>query len=141
MRTVGKLGGWTGMLCLAVLAGCGSKGALPTYPVSGKVEFEEGGPLTTGEVVFTSEKVTSRGMIKSDGSYQLSTYGDGDGAPVGSYKVAILGASLSKATPENPYATEALVDPKFTDAAQSGLTHTVETKASTYDFKVTKPAK
>src|SRR5438552_17655549 len=77
-------------LILAAAAGCGSSN---TSPVSGKVVFKDGTPLTGGLVLFrpVDEKlqVSSRGDIQPDGTFFLSTYKEGDGAVPGKYQVAI----------------------------------------------------
>jgi hypothetical protein len=61
--------------------------------VRGKVTYPDGKPVTEGMVVFESKgqekAVTARGEIQSDGSYTLSTYKPGDGAPLGKYRVLV----------------------------------------------------
>src|SRR4051812_45349073 len=79
---------------LVLLSACAGCGAAKFQPVHGKVTLEDGTPLTGG-LVLLEEKVaenakTSRGMIQSDGSFQLSTRGPGDGAPIGKYSVAVI---------------------------------------------------
>lgn len=138
---------------VAVLAaGCGGSG-VKTYPVSGKVTFEDGSPLTKGTVVFESTTMAAMGQIQPDGTYTLTTYKDGDGAPEGSYKVYlqgdIFGSEEEAASPTEDgledYAEgstetvgEALVDAKFSGPQNSGLTCDVS-GSTTFDFKVQKP--
>jgi hypothetical protein len=78
------------ILCLQLLLGCGGDG---THDVTGRVTFEDGSPLTKGEVVFEGEEFEAIGRIKEDGTYELSSYGDGDGAPPGTYKVYLGGGA------------------------------------------------
>jgi hypothetical protein len=70
-------------------AGCGSRPAV--YPVKGRVTFN-GQPVTTGTVAFhaTDDKVPLvRGQLQADGSFELTTYRPGDGAPPGKYQVTV----------------------------------------------------
>ena len=77
---------------LFVLASCGTDDGLgKRYPVSGTVTYN-GNPLEKGEISFVTEDLTKNfgatGII-TNGSYTLSTGGNGDGAQVGKYKVTI----------------------------------------------------
>jgi hypothetical protein len=82
------------IICLGFLlagaAGCGSK----TYQVGGKVSFSDGTPVDAGWVVFapvdSQATVGARGRIQSDGTYQVGTYKEGDGALPGKYRVSVL---------------------------------------------------
>jgi hypothetical protein len=142
MTDLSKWGGLVSILLLtAGVGGCGGN-ALKTYPVEGNVTILDGSPLTVGEVVFSSDKVTARGQINENGSFVLSTdnEGSGDGAPVGVYKVAILGAAVSKKDPANPYAIEELIDRKYADQTTSDLEFTVEAGPNSFGIIVEKPA-
>jgi hypothetical protein len=69
-----------------VLGGCGGNVA----PVEGKVSYQ-GKPLEFGTVVFRPAKgPEARGAIGSDGTFRLSTFGNGDGAVLGKHQVAII---------------------------------------------------
>lgn len=77
---------------LLVMASCGTAdGVGKRYPVSGTVTYN-GKPLEKGKIRFHSEDLSHHphadGDIK-DGSYTLSTVGDGDGAQAGKYKVTV----------------------------------------------------
>src|SRR5262249_150116 len=78
----GALGG----LVLWGVSGCGGE---TVFPVSGKVTYKDGTPVTDGLVIFepVSQKSSARGEIRADGSFQLGTYKDTDGALEGDYKV------------------------------------------------------
>ena len=86
-------------LCLVVacVAGCGPGGPA-TQPVTGKVTFSDGSPLTQGTVIFYSREVTPMGQIKEDGSYTLYT-GEKQGAPTGSYTVYFMGTEAQGYVP------------------------------------------
>src|SRR5262245_21130858 len=66
----------------------------PAYPVAGQV-FYQGKPTPGAVVVFhpvgANETSTPRpsGQVQADGSFGLTTYLPGDGAPEGEYLVAI----------------------------------------------------
>ncbi len=82
-----------GVPALLVLASCGGSddGLGKRYPVSGQVTYN-GKPLEKGEISFIPEDAKKNagasGRIEN-GTYSLSTGGEGDGAQVGSYKVTI----------------------------------------------------
>lgn len=76
------------------LSACSEEDRIPVHPVQGKVTY--GKKPATGAVVVlrpTSpsqpQELLPRGEVGADGSFQLSTYVKGDGAPVGEYAVTI----------------------------------------------------
>jgi hypothetical protein len=84
---------------LGLLAGgCGGRPAAPgltTAPVTGRVVFASGQPMTGGEVEFQSveEPRTARGVIQADGSFTLRTFAGNDtvaGAVPGPHRVTIM---------------------------------------------------
>ena len=82
--------------CTAVVfaAGCSGEKKIPTFPVTGKVLTAEGGPVGHALIVLhpQSSNTTApkpRGTTNSDGSFELSTFNTGDGAPEGRYQVSI----------------------------------------------------
>lgn len=86
-----------GWFCAVALAGCGeaTKPWEIVVPASGKVTFE-GKPVEGAELTLTpispDVPATVRPSAKSgaDGSFTLGTYGTGDGAPAGEYKVSAV---------------------------------------------------
>ncbi|WP_422925022.1 hypothetical protein [Singulisphaera sp. PoT] len=82
----------------SMFSGCGGtpEGQVPVYPVSGQIQYQ-GKPLSGAVVTFHPEdeskvaKDTPRPMGRTDeqGKFELTTYGLSDGAPAGSYLVAI----------------------------------------------------
>jgi hypothetical protein len=72
--------------------GC-SSGKQPTYQVTGTVKLSDGTPLEGGRILFRPEGemiVAAKGDIRADGSFELSTYGLGDGAVAGEHHVMVL---------------------------------------------------
>lgn len=82
--------------CTAVVfvGGCSGEKKIPTFPVTGKVLTAEGGPIDHALVVLHSQSSNTaapkpRGTTTADGSFELSTFNTGDGAPEGRYQVSI----------------------------------------------------
>ncbi len=89
----------SGLVLAICLFGCGEKETWlpqvsdPAYPVKGKVLLPGGRPLSAGRVEFYPVKepgLLAQGEIRADGSFELHTRQDGDGAVPGDYKVRIL---------------------------------------------------
>ena len=122
-------------LALAGLAGCGHG---DTYPVSGRLEYEDGTPLRElagSLIMFTSEKlgVQARGEIGEDGSFRLGTKQPGDGAPPGTYKVIV---TQQHPEPESRQPGHLVVDLAYEDPAKTPLEETVEPKSNEFTFKL-----
>ncbi len=92
---VGRVAVWWTVVLAPLLSGCGSQVA--TAPVEGRVEFD-GQPLVGGgRVLFVpiadSDDQPSRkaaiGIIAEDGTFQLGTYGQDDGAVLGEHRIEI----------------------------------------------------
>lgn len=128
------------MLCvLNVVAGCG--GGVTTYPVKGVVTIKGEGPLSVGQIIFTSNEITAKGAIQKDGSFTLTTTTDRElsGAPAGKYQVYILGAATYEDNTKLDSPSKILIDSKFNDYRTSGLKYTVEPDANMFEIVVTKP--
>lgn len=89
------------------LVGCGKGDSghlkvekLPTVPAGGKVLLN-GKPLADASVSFLSKegKVAPGGKTDSSGAFTLSSYGQNDGAPVGSYKVVVAVSMVKEIQP------------------------------------------
>ena len=125
--------------------GCGSQ-----VSVSGKVTFEDGTPLTTGEVLFEKEGFMASGRIQPDGSYRIGTASDSDGIPKGTYGVTVRALDASGASTSTPSMSVApgdasaappprsLIDPAFGSVETSGLTCEVQ-RSTTFNITVRKP--
>jgi hypothetical protein len=140
------------VLILGLLAGCSDDDLGKRYPVSGHVT-RRGQPLTEGTVNFQPvEASTGRaatGAIQSDGSYTLTTKDSNDGALAGDYRVVVSLANvdLSKVgrmpngipilNQPKKVVVKNLVQPKYSDPAQTVLKFKVEPRRNTYDIDLT----
>lgn len=90
------------------MAGCGSQNL---FPVNGKVVHKDGTPVIAGVVIFepAGHTPSARGEIRADGSYQLGTYTNNDGAMEGEYKVLIAPPPL----PEEGKRLRSPIHPKY----------------------------
>jgi hypothetical protein len=88
-----------GLLAWPIAAGCGASGGTPpprTYPVSGKVFYKGGEPVSGGVIQFQSESdrsLTRLGDIELDGTFELVTLFQNErlqGATVGPYHVTVI---------------------------------------------------
>jgi len=118
------------LLLLPILAGCGGK--YTTYRVSGKVTLRDGTPLEGLSVVFQCQEpaITATGTTDAGGNYRLGTVEPGDGAPAGTYRVAVTEPQGDD--PENPQPPR--IDPKYGSFQTSGLKFTVEPGGNTFDI-------
>ena len=60
--------------------------------VTGHVTFDDGTPLTVGDVIFESATMQARGVLDQSGRYVLGSTRASDGVPPGQYRVYISGA-------------------------------------------------
>jgi hypothetical protein len=88
-------------LVVIAAAGCGATqdpNLLPVFPAQGKLSFH--GKVPEGAYVALYPKanvakapngqpVVPRGQVQGDGSFNLTSYAAGDGAPVGDYAVTV----------------------------------------------------
>jgi hypothetical protein len=111
------------LLILVAAAGCGGS---KLYPVEGKVIFPDDTPLTAGTVEFgpvdKDAILAPRGEIQADGTFRMSTFKEGDGAPEGEYRVLVT--PPENADPDRPRPKS--FDPRFTSFEKSGLKYTVK---------------
>jgi hypothetical protein len=89
---------------LLTLPGC-SGGTPATGKVSGTVTHD-GQPVTSGSLTFAPTGGTvgkpASGIVKSDGSFTLTTYAPDDGAVVGRHKVVYLPGSAESGQEQEP---------------------------------------
>lgn len=145
MRIARQRAAWLGSFALAAaLTGCGGD-QMDVYPVHGRVTFE-GKPLAGGgSIAFvpTTNQAgkTAGGTINEDGTYELSTYGEGDGSIPGEFRVVVTQfvvkepepSSDGSATATGPIPTVAPADripAVYSNHQKSPLTATVEAKDS-----------
>ena len=99
MKRQARMVGFFLLCCgtVVLLSGCGSSsGAAKTHKVTGKVTSSDGAPVKGATIQFTgvgSKAFQTSGITGDDGSYKLSTFEEGDGAPEGEYAVGITDAS------------------------------------------------
>ena len=124
-------------VCACLAIGCGDSGRLPTYEARGTVVFPDGHPLEGGTIIFesTDHPVSPRSIILKDGSFELHTYEIGDGAPAGSYRVAIRPSSQTQYD-RDERRPPPIIPGKYEDFEKSGLEYTVEAKEPN-EFNIT----
>ncbi|MGL6193235.1 MAG: hypothetical protein ACRC2T_00265 [Thermoguttaceae bacterium] len=128
------------VLFLFAVAGCGKY-----VPVSGTVKYEDGTPVTAGDVVFATGNEIARGKIGSDGSYRMTSIKPNDGVLRGEHKVYLenvmkIDMNIS-GEGQNTRAIGSptlLVDTKYMRPETSGLTCTVKSRTK-FDITVEKP--
>lgn len=118
--------GFAALLLFPLMWGCGSD-QLPTYPVSGTVQFEDGTHPMFGDIEFynADHKVNARGKINRDGSFSVGTFTDNDGAIEGRHQIITLQIVSDHLTARRSHSIEhdhgALINPSFFDYRTSGL--------------------
>ncbi len=119
----------------ALTAGCGGS-SRPLYHGDGKVAFADGKPLAGGWVEFkpvgSDSKVSVRGQIKEDGTFELSTFEPGDGAYAGEYLVAVI--PPPSGNPDKMQFAPPAIHTKFGRFETSGLKFTVSPDAAKNEF-------
>jgi hypothetical protein len=120
-RRLGQLAAFA--VVAASLSSCGPGG--PTlYPVTGKVLFEDK-PADGALVVLHPPDPNGpkpSGTAGADGTFKLTTYPHGDGAPAGEYVVLVTWFPPNARELENP---KNKLPNRYADPAQSGLKATV----------------
>ena len=131
--------------CLAT-GGCGKPShRKPVFPVSGTAQFHgepmEGARLGFHRLYGDDERAISpTGRVESDGSYTLTTYLKGDGAPAGEYAVTIYWPGDRKTTPnQDPTDEDDGLPPDrlrraYAMVKSTALRATVREEANTIDF-------
>jgi len=131
--SVSSQGTWRLMLCCAILLlvniGCNS-GRLKTYPVRGEVVFADGSPVKVGtiETKSVTHSVQSRGNIATDGTFELTTYTNGDGAVAGDHRCVIVQFIPTEEIPNYRPSIMGVVHRKHSSYSTSELGFTVSSK-------------
>ena len=126
--------------------GCGPQGPT-TYPVRGKVVFEDGAPLATGgKVLFESASLqgvgkNARGAIQPDGTFEMTTFESGDGAVPGKHRVLVKAKRDSDDYIKRGIIPRPVIDERFEDYDTSGLEFTVEQGDNEFEAVVSRPRK
>ncbi|UUO08620.1 carboxypeptidase-like regulatory domain-containing protein [Blastopirellula sp. J2-11] len=110
------------------ISGCFSDSGMEQ--VQGTVTFSDGTPVPGGTIVFAAVEGNSSsiGYLQKDGTYQLGTFGESDGAPQGKYKVTITGSS--------GYGGASPVAGKYGAIGQSPLAAEIKNGSNTIDFQI-----
>jgi hypothetical protein len=109
--------------------GCGGS-APPVVPVTGKVQFADGSPVTHGIIEFAPKDggEAARSAIAADGSFDLKTAAR-RGAAAGRYRIAVI--QVASAEDVNPrqhqaHAKQQRVPAKYRSPETSGLEQAIE---------------
>ncbi|MBN2293524.1 MAG: carboxypeptidase regulatory-like domain-containing protein [Pirellulales bacterium] len=110
-----------------------------TYDVTGTVKFTDGSPVAGVCLTFETDTppISATCITDSEGKFTLSTLGDGDGAPVGHYRVLI--APPQMADPDSPPPVR--FHPKYRSFKTSGLEFDVDAKSNHFDIKLDPPGR
>lgn len=133
MRKFGVL--WATLLALMICCGCGGK--YRTYTVHGQVALQDGTPLDNVEITFQSDDppITATAVTDARGNYALGTVREGDGAPAGTYRVAVVEVEdLSDPDTVKP----PRIAPRYANLHSSGLEVTVPSREG-YDLTLDPP--
>lgn len=134
-------------LSLVPIAGCSDSGRVSVYPVHGQV-MHQGRPAEGAEVVFHAADPAAvspdvpipRGTVRSDGTFELTSYESGDGAPAGTYDVTVIWRASTadpNADPESSGEEADRLRGRYANPDTSGLTATVlegETRLEPFDL-------
>ena len=120
-----------GLLVLVVIPlglQLGCSGKIRTYPVTGKVTFEDGSPVKFGQIEFQSSQhpITARGTIQRDGTFSLGTYTENDGAVAGEHSVVIIQFVVDHMNVQVEHDHGDLVDRKYASFETTDLTAKIE---------------
>src|SRR5687767_259479 len=122
---------------LFAAAGCGTG----RYPVIGRATYENGTPLTEGNVIGYLEdgeaSITVQGPVKRDGSFTWGTDRPGEGVKPGKYRVAVIPRALGDA--ERAAGKLPAVDEKYSNPNTSGIEFEVKPQKNELNITVTKP--
>jgi hypothetical protein len=126
-------------VALVVLSGCSGDGRLDVAKVRGKVTYKGQGVPQATVLLFRidppdemSRKLHPYAYVEPDGTFEIKTYVDGDGAPPGKYRVSIMApAAGGTSKKDQPAETQAASAPgvkvpaaiaaKFANVETAGL--------------------
>jgi len=122
------------LACLSfVLPSCGN-GRKKVYPVHGQVFAKNQEPAAGAFVIFhpvnadDSDPNKPSAYVEDDGSFRLTTYKEGDGAPAGEYVVTIeWKPRIKSAFDPNRHGKDRL-DGRYSNVANSRIRFTIERK-------------
>ena len=132
------------LLLIAVSSVVSSPGCRKNVYVSGRVTYENGQPLSIGQIVFTDDYHMGRSDIDKNGEYSIHSFRRNDGIPKGTYKVYITGAILLSDSGStgiegmHEIKSESLIDFQHTNPDASGWVFKLE-KDTTINLVVYPP--
>jgi hypothetical protein len=105
--------------------GCGQRGPehAPVFPARGEL-FVNGKPAVGAVVRLHADQPAAevpllpRGVVKADGSFVVTTYKTGDGAPAGRYRVSVI---WQRRGPEDADEGKTLLPERYSRPESSGL--------------------
>jgi hypothetical protein len=120
-----------------LIAGCGSTDTQPAiYPATGKIRFNGAAPV--GAVVALHAKsqpmlpggheVVPSGLVKADGSFDLTSFAPFDGAPPGDYVLTVEWHKTSTGSDENRVLGPNALPGKYSKPSTSPLAVTIATQ-------------
>jgi hypothetical protein len=118
--------------CFLAITGCGTN-----VKVAGKVTFSDGSTVEKGQVRFENDQFCYVGNINKNGSFSLGITKDGQGIPLGKYRVAVESFDL-----EGKGFDETLIHfvaQKFRDSTTSGIEYEITGKTTNLSITVEKP--
>jgi hypothetical protein len=119
---------------LAMLAGC-EPSRPETSEVSGRITFE-GKPVPQGRILFwPSQGRPAMAEIQPDGTYELTTFSDSDGAMIGKHRVTIKATRVHFPTGNKMKSVvQWLVPQRYENFDKSPLTAEVSAGKNTINF-------
>lgn len=129
---------WLLLLAIAVVTGCGPSRP-ETAEVSGRVTFQ-GKPVPEGRILFWPPSGRpAMAEIKSDGTYELTTFDAEDGAVIGTHRVTIKATrTVFRNNDPSKAVVEWLVPQNYENIDKSPLTAEVSPGKNTINFDLTK---
>ena len=128
---------------LFFVGGCGEP---TTYPVRGRVVFPDGAPLSSGGVVlFKSQPregspLTARGEILKDGTFELTTLVEGDGARPGKHHAMVRADRDESDFMERGILPRPVIHPRFESFKTSPLEFEVQKQVNELTIVVERPS-
>jgi hypothetical protein len=90
---------------LGPTTGCGKEARVKVAPVRGRVTYHGQGVPQAAVIFFPGDDVVEKAKkmrpfayTDAQGNFELETYADGDGAPLGAYRVSVVATSSAPAT-------------------------------------------
>lgn len=149
------MGDNTSLICLCFLfliVGCGDSDRQPVYSVRGTVRLEGKAMPGGGSIAFIpvdhQKGKTAGGEIRENGTYELTTYSNGDGSMAGYFRVVIVQATATEPRTSVPdgqptpseglqgmtVAVEDQIPAAYGDPGKSPLRATVEPTSNVLNF-------